>query len=132
MSKRRKERPQDNVFANNPFLEELLEWRDTPEAEQIIEVSDALWDLLEGVQLDAKQRKFIWPDAERLDLEQSVQRIQKQHPDFPGDQIEEFLINWIEMGYDPENYSRAQLTELDKLTERWASDHMRRREISKK
>jgi hypothetical protein len=24
------------------------------------------------VQLDARQRKFIWPDAERLDLEKSV------------------------------------------------------------
>jgi desulfoferrodoxin (superoxide reductase-like protein) len=125
MSKRRKELPEDSIFANNPFLEELLEWRDSPEAEQLVELSDTLYDLLEDVQLDAKQRKFIWPDAEQLDLEQSVQRIRNQCPDFSHDQIEEFLIEWIEMGYDPENYSQAQLDELDTLTAQWASDHMR-------
>jgi hypothetical protein len=93
MSKQRKQLPEDNVFADNPFLEGLLEWRDSPEGEQIIEVSDALWDLLDNVQLDAEQRKFIWPDAQRLDLEESVQYIQKQYPNFSYDQIEEFLID---------------------------------------
>jgi hypothetical protein len=34
--------------------------------------ADALCDLMEDVQLDAKQRKFIWPDGQRLDLDQSV------------------------------------------------------------
>jgi hypothetical protein len=97
-----------------------------------IEVSDTLWDLLEDMQLDARQRKFIWPDAERLDLEQSVQRIQKQYSDFPRDQIEEFLIDWIDMGYAPEHYSQAQLDELDRLTERWVSDHLRRAKTAKK
>jgi hypothetical protein len=73
---------EDNIFANNPFLEDLLEWRHSPEGEQFAELSDALCDLMEDVQLDAKQRKFIWPDGERLDLDQSVQHIQKQYPDF--------------------------------------------------
>jgi hypothetical protein len=125
MSKQRKAVPKHNAFENNPLREELLEWSDSPEAEQII------WDLMEDVQLDAKHRKFIWPDAERLDLEQSVQRIRKQYPDIPADQIEELLIDWIDMGYAPENHSQAQLDEFDKLTERWISDHMRRHEISK-
>ena len=82
-----------------------------------------------GLQVDAKQRQLIWPGAkrtarkERLDLDQSVQRIQKTCPEFPGGEIEEFLLDWIDMGYDPENYSQAQLDELDKLTERWVADH---------
>jgi hypothetical protein len=29
------------------------------------------------------------------------------------------------MSYDPENYSQAQLNELDNLTERWVADHLR-------
>ena len=97
MSKQRKQLPEVSIFANNPFLEELLALRDSPEDEQLIEVSDTLWDLLDDVQLDARQRKFIWPDAERLDLEKSVQRIQKQYSDFPRDQIEEFLSATIRM-----------------------------------
>ena len=80
---------------------------------------------------DAKQRQLIWPDAERLDLVQSIQRIQKLYPDFPGHEIEEVLINWIDTGYDPKNYSQAQLNELDSLTERWVADHLRNANASK-
>ena len=57
---------------------EFLELRDSPVTEQIIELSDTLWDQLDDVRLDANQHKFIWPDAERLDLEELVRRIQAQ------------------------------------------------------
>src|SRR5580693_6211037 len=105
---------------------DLLEWRHSPEGEQFAELADALCNLMEDVQLDAKQRKFIWPDGQRLDLDQSVQHIQKQYPDFRRDWIEEYLIDWIDMDYAPEHYSQAQLDELDRLTARWISDHARR------
>ena len=132
MGKQRKEHPQDSIFASNPFLDGLFDWMDSPEGQQCIAVRDVLWDLLEDVQLDAKQRTLIWPDAEPLDLEQSIQRIQKEYPDFPRDEVEEFLLDWIDMGYDPENYSQAQLDELDSLTERWVADHLRKKKASKK
>src|SRR5208282_2307730 len=119
MGKPRKEQPEaESIFANNPFIEGLFEWMDSPEGQQSIAVRDVLWDLLEGVQVDAKQRQLIWPGAkrtarkERLDLDQSVQRIQKMCPEL--------------------NYSQAQLDELDKLTERWVADHRRKAKTSKK
>ena len=105
----RREQPQDSIFANNPFVDGFFEWMGSREGQQCIEVHDVLWDLLKDVQIDAKQRQLIWPDAERLDLEQSIQRIQKLYPDFPRDEVEEFVLNWIDMGYYPENYSQAQL-----------------------
>ena len=74
ISKQRKERSEDNIFANNPFLEDLLEWRDSSEGKQAMEISDVLRLLLKDVQLDAKGRNFIWREAEQLDLDQSVQR----------------------------------------------------------
>jgi hypothetical protein len=43
---------------------------------------------MENVQLDAKQRKFIWLDGKRLDLDQSVQHVQKQISDFRYGRIE--------------------------------------------
>src|SRR5207342_3451778 len=79
-----------------------------------------------------KKRKLIWPDAERLDLEQSIERVLKKYPDFPRNEVEEFLLDWIDMGYDPENYSQAQLDELDSLTERWVADHLQKAKASKK
>ena len=140
MGKQRKEHPEDNIFVNKPFIifvnkpfiEEFSDWVDSPVGGLWTEICDALEDLLKNVQLDAKKRQFIWPDANRLDLEQSVQRIHKQYQDFPFDKIEEFLIDWIEMGYAPEHYSQAQLDELDRLAERWVADYMRRANIAKK
>jgi hypothetical protein len=132
MGKQRREQPQDTIFADNPFLDGLLDWMGSPEGQQCIALRDVLWDLMEHVQLDAKQRKLIWPDAEPLDLEQSIQRIQKEYPEFLRGHIEEFLLNWIVMGYDPQNYSQAQLDQLDSLTERWVADHLRKAKVSKK
>ena len=130
MGKQRREQPQDSIFADNSFLDGLFEWMDSPEGQKSIAVRDVLWSLLEDAQLDAKQRKLIWPDAERLDLEQSIQRVQKKYPDFPRDEVEEFLLDWVD-SYDPENYSQAQLDELDSLTERWVADHLRMAKASK-
>jgi hypothetical protein len=127
-----KESLEDSIFADNPFLDGLLEWMDSPEGQQTIEVNDVLWGLMDNVGLDAKQRKFIWPDAKRLDLDQSVRRIAKEYPNLPRDEIEDFLLGWIEMGYAPEDYSEAQLNELDRLTERWIADHLREAKKSKK
>jgi hypothetical protein len=114
------------------LLDDLLEWRDSPEGQQFSELADALCDLMESVHLDAAQRRFIWPDGTRLDLDQSVGHIQKQHPDFRRDWIEEYLIDWIDMDYVPEHYSQAQLDELDRLPAQWITDHLRRAKTSKK
>ena len=103
MGKPRKKHPEeDSIFANNPFIEGLFEWMDSPEGEKHLEIYDALSKLMEDVHLDARERKVIWPDAERLDIEQTVQRIQKLYRDFPRDEIEEFIVDWIDMGYEPE------------------------------
>jgi hypothetical protein len=135
MGKRRNQHPQqlqDNIFAGNPFLDDLLAWRHSPEGDQFAGFSDALCDVMENVQLDARKRQFIWPDGERLDLDQSVARIHQQYPDWRHDWIEEYLIDWIEMDYAPEHYSTAQLEELDRLTERWVADHLRKTKTAKK
>jgi hypothetical protein len=122
----------DSIFANNPFLEGLLEWMGSPEGQHHAEISDDLWVLLKDVQVDAKQRLLIWPDAEQLTIDQSVQRIQKQHPSFPRESVDDFLLFWLEAGYDPENYSQEQLDELDKLTEQWVKDQERRPKLAKR
>jgi hypothetical protein len=138
MGKRRNQHPrqlqdnQDSIFAGNPFLDDLLAWRHSPEGEQFAAFSDVLCDVMEQVQLDARQRLFIWPDGERLDLDQSVARIHQQYPDWRHDWIEEYLIDWIEMDYAPEHYSTAQLEELDRLTERWVADHLRKAKTQKR
>lgn len=66
MSKKCKKCSEEHIFDQNPFLEELLEWSDSLEGERSMEVAYTLSDLIEDVQLDAKQRKFVWPDAQQV------------------------------------------------------------------
>jgi hypothetical protein len=120
----------DSIFAHNPFLEGLLEWMGSPEGQRYIEISDDLWDLLDDVVLDAAQRVLIWPDAQRLDIARSIQHILKLCPRYSREEVEEFLLFWLEEGYDPENVYE-QFDELDRLTAQWVKDYKRQPKISK-
>jgi hypothetical protein len=62
------------------------------------------------------------PDAGRLDLDKSVRRINQQYPEFPEDQITEFLVFCIRSLYLPEGCSDTQMEELERLTERCVTD----------
>lgn len=132
----REERSENNVLfpwmPDETFIEEIVEWIDSPEGQHWAEVSDTLEDLLKDVDLDVKQRKFIWPDAKRLDLDQSIRCIKKRYPNLPRNKIEEFLIEWIEMSYATESYSEAQMNEVEKLAERWIAAHFRQTKNSKR
>jgi len=114
-----------SVFANNPFLEAIADYINSPEGELQSEVDDVLWDVLKNVPIDAKKRLFLWPDTKGLTLEQTIARLKKQFPDYPHDFIECSLIGWIDQGYAPENYSEEQMDELEKLTERWVNNYER-------
>ncbi len=89
------------------------------------EVSDVVWMVLEGADVDAKDRKIIWQDGQRLSIAQSVKRIHADYSDFALELIEDHLIGWLEMGFAPPSYSPDQLDELDQLTEKWVEDHQR-------
>ena len=92
MGKQRDKHP----FEGNALIDGLLDWMGSPEGQLSIEVSDTLWELMENVQLDARRRELIWPEAGRLSLEQSTMRLQKEYPHFPLARIESFLISWLE------------------------------------
>jgi hypothetical protein len=114
-----------SVFTDTSLFEDVACWLNSPEAEQQLELSDLVCNLLKDVEVDAPQRVLIWADTERLSIEQSIRRIRAQHPRFPRQLVEDALISWLEMEYAPEHYSDAQFEELDRLTERWVRDYQR-------
>ena len=126
MGKKRKQVSEQTIFDDNPFLDGFFEWMDSPEGERATEVLDTLLDLMEGVQVDPKQRRFVWPDAGQLTLQQSIEHTRKQCPDFSVEEIEGHLLYWIESGYGPDNCSERQLEELERLSLQWVADHTRR------
>ena len=82
----------------NPAVDGFLDWMDSPDGELSIEVMDTVFALLENVDVDAKARKLIWPDGQRLSIDESVQRIHADYSQFPAERIEDRLISWLEMG----------------------------------
>lgn len=128
MGKRQDKHP----FEDNAFLDGFSEWMGSAEGELSGEVLDAVWMLLETADVDAKKRKIIWDDGKRLSIPESVQRIHAHHPHFPPELIEEHLIGWLEMEFEPPEYSEEQLDELDRLTEKWIDDHERQAETAQK
>jgi hypothetical protein len=54
----------------NPAVDGFLDWMDSPDGELSIEVMDTVFALLDNVDVDAKARKLIWPDGQRLSLDQ--------------------------------------------------------------
>lgn len=112
-----------SLFENNPFIDGLFEWMDSPRGQLSDEVREATWYSLENVDADAANRKLIWDDGSQLSIDDSVQRVLGDFPDFPVELIETHLIAWLEMEFAPKTYSQEQLDELDRLTEKWVDDH---------
>jgi hypothetical protein len=103
---------------DKPFTDDFLEWIDSQDGQEYIELSDLLWPLMENVRLDVNRREFIWPDNTRLDFSAAAGVIHQQHQIYALADVKEFLISWIE-NYAPASMSQEQLGELDHLLENW-------------
>ena len=97
---------------------------DAPEGQQSIEALDLVFDALEHAGVDARQRKIVWADGNRLSIEQSAERIHAEHPGIPRDLIETHVLGWLE-NCAPDSYSERQLEELDRLIEPWLDSYER-------
>ena len=119
--------PQPHPFENNPFLEGFSDWMDSPEGDLSREVSENVWELLDTVSVDARNRKIIWDDGTALDIQACIERIRSAFPNFPPPLIETHLLAWLESGFVPESYSPEQLQQLDGQIERWLKHYHRHR-----
>ena len=61
-----------DIFDDNPLTEDFLEWMVSPDGQTAGEVSGLVFATLENASVDAKRRKVIWADGERLSIEQSA------------------------------------------------------------
>src|SRR5208283_1979001 len=49
---------------------------------------DLVFGALDHVDVDASQRKIVWPDGKRLSIEEAAERLHAEYPDIPRDLIE--------------------------------------------
>jgi hypothetical protein len=109
-------------------IESFDDWMGSySEADEIsLGALETVSSVLEKADVDAKRRRIIWADGQRLSITQSAERIHADHPDLPLDLIESKVVSWLEMEFAPETYSQEQLDELDQLTEKWVDAHERK------
>jgi hypothetical protein len=122
----------DPPLGENPFLDGLGQWIDSPEGQLSDEARDTVWPILDAAQIDAQRGTILWPDATPLDIQQTVCRIHADHPHLGAALIEDKVIAWLEMQYAPENYSPKQMDELERQIDRWIKSHRRRSRRKKK
>lgn len=127
MGKRR----QPDICDDNPLTEDFLEWMVSPDGQAAGEVSGLVFAMLENASVDARRRKIIWADGERLSIGQSAERIHAEHPDRPRGLIEMSLRSWFEH-CAPEAGSERQINELDRLFGPWIRDREQKSRAAKK
>ena len=128
MGKRQDEHP----LEDNPLVEEFFSAMESPDDALFDIVTHTVWTILDKADVDAKKRKIVWPDGQRLSIPESVERIHADYPDVPIALIDTHLTAWLEMGFVPPNCSQQQLDELDQLTEKWIDAHERQVEAALK
>ena len=110
---------------NRFLVDDSTGWSDISEDPQSEQVMETVSTMLDNATLNARKRKIVWPDGQKLSINLSVKRIHDQHPAFPLDLIETTVINWILQVIPSENYSEHQLDQLNRLTEKWIEAHER-------
>ena len=68
---------QNNVFVDNPFIEGLMDYMVSPRGQLSNEVREEVWCMLKQADVDARNRKIIWADRQRLSIGESVDRISR-------------------------------------------------------
>ena len=114
-----------NPLVNSRFVEDSIGWTDSPEDELSDEVMDTVWTVLEKASINARKRKIIWADGQKLSINLSVKRIHADHQSFPLELIEIQLIAWLAQVMVSPYHSEQQLDELNRLTEKWIEAHER-------
>ena len=104
------------------FLEGFLDWMGTREGLASMDALDCVFNALEGATVEASERKIIWPDAQRLSIEQSVERIHK-HSDLDRQAILSHLIGWLQMEYEPQGLDEDQMQRFEKQIDAWVAKY---------
>jgi len=104
------------------LLEGFLEWMGTQEGLESMEALDGVFNALEGATVEASERKIIWPDGQRLSIEQSVERIHKTSG-LDSHAILSHLIGWLQMEYEPEGLDADQMQRFENQIDAWIAKY---------
>jgi hypothetical protein len=104
------------------FLEGFSDWMGTREGLESMDALDCVFNALQGATVEASERKIIWPDTQRLSIEQTVDRIHK-HSGLDRQAILSHLIGWLQMEYEPQGLNEDQMQRFEKQIDAWIAKY---------
>ena len=84
--------------------------------------TDGVFNALEGATVEVSERKIIWPDAQALSIEQSVERLHKT-TGLDRQAILSHLIGWLQMEYEPQGLDEDQMQRFEKQIDAWVAKY---------
>jgi hypothetical protein len=103
--------------------DDMLNAMESTVAQQSMDAYDDVRMALKKVKVDAANRWIIWNDSAKLSITESAERIHTQLNEYSFELIENKIISWLEMDFEPEDYSQEQMDEFDELVCQWTDEH---------
>lgn len=113
----------DLSMSGVPVIDDMLEWMASPVG---VEAMDAYYDVqvsLKQASVDVVNQHIIWSDGEKLSITESAKRIHKKYDEYPLELLEEKVIAWLEMDFEPEGYSSEKMDVFEELICQWTQGH---------
>jgi len=103
------------------FHEGFSQWLDSEQGRSSLEATEDVFNALEAAGIDIQERQIIWPDGDRLTIDQTAQKIHNQ----TGTDIESIkthIFGWLEMGFEPEDLDEEQTQIFEDKIDAWIED----------
>ena len=104
------------------FTDGFAQWMGSEEGLQSMNALDWVLDAFEGASVDASEKRIIWPDGQRLSIEQSVERIQDRSC-LDRHAIVNHIIGWLQMEYVPEGLDDKQMEMFESHIDAWIEEY---------
>lgn len=104
------------------FLDDFLEWMDSPEGTESMEALDYVFNALDGATVDPLKRRINWQNGDSLSINESVDRIGKASG-LDRKSILSHLVGWLQMEYIPEGLNEKQMEQFEDQIENWLAKY---------
>jgi hypothetical protein len=91
--------------------------------QQSMDAYDDVRTALKKAKVDEANRWIVWNDSAQLSITESAERIHTQLNEYSLELIENKIISWLEMDFEPEGYSQEKMDEFDELVCQWTDEH---------
>ena len=102
----------------------------SPEGILIDQIREVTWEMMELTTVAAKNQQILWEEGQQLGITQSAVRIYETIEPGQGvtiEHIEREVIGWLEMEYEPENNSPADIKKYERAVSRWINNDKRKK-----